>query len=312
MRKVIISATAAAMLMLLLASVALAAHYVYKAENPSTQDANWSGTENGTFYWWSQSITSVWWYTDSALRSDVDVAKNNWTTAVPPLTWLEVSETDADLVFKNESCGGFAACMAVTQYRHDVNITNASYIEKARVSIDLNIQSSTSDRRFSIAHEVGHFYGLDERYQEDPVACNNNEATVMDGIGCEPGLEGPAEIDKNRVISYWSEGTLADWTATSSVQYVADYTWKDRGWSEYEQPLSFYYWDGSNWVLYHNATKIWNIGVHQTTEDRTLEWTVDRRDYGAPAGWHSACGRPYFWQFNTVGTWACSPAVWVD
>jgi hypothetical protein len=66
-------------------SVASAYHQgQYFAEDPSKQ-VPVQGTENWAFKSWAISQSSLWWWSDSPLRSEVLNAISNWNSAVSEL-----------------------------------------------------------------------------------------------------------------------------------------------------------------------------------------------------------------------------------
>ncbi len=283
--------------------MALADHYVYKAEDAAKQTSA-QGTENWVFRWWGLSTTSLWWWADSSLHSDVTIVRNNWTAAVPELTWYEASsESTADVAFKSGVCPlGAPACNVTTSYFYDSD-RDASYWQESTIYIDLNNHDWTAaGKRGALAHETGHLYGLHERYLHGSGAvCNDSEITIMDGailnsdgkiVLCD-GLEGPAAIDDNRVTAYWSQGEMSSLSASASGS-VGTYTWKDDAWADYRHQPKWFYHDGSQWIEYHSANRTEDVGVHRTTDNRTFTEVVDRNTYDAPAGLHIACGDPWF------------------
>ena len=172
-----------------------------------------------------------------------------------------------------------------------------------------------------IAHEVGHLYGLSDAYIHNPPGCNINAFSVMDAtklngsnqvVTCD-GLEGPALNDASSVASFWSTGELSDFVASHPYGTLANYEWLDSAWSDLRQYLYWYWWNGSSWVNYLSQNKSDEVGVHRITEERLFLKTVNRIDYpGVGAGWHVACGWPYFAAYATPGTWRCSNSVLVD
>lgn len=283
MRKFGVSFVAVVALVLSLTGVALADHYVYKAEDPAKQTSA-PGIENWVFRWWVLSTTSLWWWADSSLHSDVNTIKNNWTAAVPELTWFEVtSETSADVTFKSGTCpGGAPACNSTTSYFYDSD-RDASYWQKSTIYIDNNHDWTAAGKRGALAHEVGHLYGLHEQYLDSSGGgCNNSDTTIMDGgtldgsgkiIHCD-GLEGPAAIDDKRVTAYWSQGEMSNFTASASGG-IGTYTWTDDAWADYRHQPKWFYYDGSQWIEYHSVNRTGDVGVHRITEKgRSQKWLI--------------------------------------
>ncbi len=281
------------------------------------------GPENYVFLFWGYGSGMLSWRADADVRTNAREAIANWTTAVPQLTWRELQagepDSNADVLFKvqaiHPACLPSAvACTAFTSWFPD-SIRRGNYWDEALVTFNVNYNWRQRHLRGIVAHEIGHLYGLHERYPDNPPtgACNNGENTIMDGttfdqqgrvVHCD-GIEGPVTLDEQRVTRFWSQGELVGMAATATGT-VAAYTWRDRAWSDYEQRLEWFYWDGSAFLLYAQKSKTTDIGTHEVTEPRTLREDIDRTFYGAPGGvTHRMCGQPYFIKYGSLGTRSC-------
>lgn len=225
-----------------------------------------------------------------------------------------------DLVILDDRCffDDTAACLTHEQWVVDLD-RNAAYWTKARIKVNTKYAPWASGALAgAIAHEMGHAIGLHECY--DPVSgCNSSETTIMDAaiknqngerITCD-NLQGPAADDITRVTSYWSQGTVAEFTGTADGT-VGIWTWRDYAWAEHQLDMYWYYWDANtqgSWVPYASKTIIEGIGVHKETENRLFTARLDRTAFGAPAGTHMACSSTYFIKWDVRGAWTCTSDV---
>ncbi len=172
-------------------------------------------------------------------KDQIVTALANWNVAAPHLQWAnyeEITVDTADVQFKLTWCGGtFEKPVTGT---HGVMIQpgsidsipqgsadlwrRANYVTKATICItSYYLFSSQEDRVEILLHEMGHAYGLHERYQinytDTPPSfknCNPNESTVMDGTNCD-NLSAPTVLDIERVDMFWGKG----WPGAPSMGY---------------------------------------------------------------------------------------------
>lgn len=215
MRKFIIALWAVVVILLVsVTGVVFANHFVYNAQNPDNQIPGAQYTENSNFMWWANGWSHVYWWGDPSAGDSFVVAArtaiNNWKAAIPQLTWSEciVSEACADVKFRIGQCvsSGAAGCVMTwpepSSYLPD-HYRLASYWHKHTIYLDSDYYPLMVDstKRGLLAHEIGHLYGLDERYNHSSPICNGNEKTIMDGAWQEnppygyvwhcDGLQGP-------------------------------------------------------------------------------------------------------------------------
>lgn len=281
------------------------------------------GIENWDFRWWAiTTIPGIYWWADAALHSDAASGIASWTTLVPELEYTEVPlEITADVVFKAGTCwDGSPACRVTTGYYYEGD-RDASYWSQATIFIDFSFNWTADGRKSAVAHEMGHLYGLHERYIDPRGACNNSDYTIMDGLQLISGyvvhcdfLTGPVSIDDTRVTSYWSNGAYSSFTATP-FGTAGVWEWKNDAWAPYFHRVTYYYYDWSiGWVPYEVKAITADIGVHRITEDRTMSDLINRLNYPAVPGpaWHIACGHPRFEAFDTFGDWVCSNYIYLN
>lgn len=321
----------------LLPMTALAADpaFIYMAKDPAkqytAQDCEFGCglTENYVSYKWTFYYANrvVYWWAETDLRDEAEEALENWMDEIPDLIWEEKqSEQDAHVVFLDHDVpANFGPAAINMAWWVDDSYKNASYWLKAEIWLDHDDYTWDSDdaKGQAMAHEIGHLYGLHDRYRTNPVACNPNDDTVMDamtGTGttvthqCDY-QKGPTEDDVARVDAYYGEGNATDWTATVNGSVIT-YKWKDQSWAETWYNLQMFYWNGSSWVYFTQYNDWEDEGLHKDFPNDLgnyyLQTTVDRTQYGAPAGWHCIGGWPYMVEYDVMGDWTSSSAVWVQ
>lgn len=324
--------------------------YVYLAEDaPKCQRHPEQGVDNFEncvdAWWWSGQ--SLPWNSYSQIRDEVltVIGDNNtgWKHAIPYLYYQEVGQSAAKLLFfyiGGNPCGDVnaAGCYRVMDTLYDPE-RDAEYTKRAFINVNSDVVLSPSGplTRAVIAHELGHHYGLDERYSTNFIGqfvCNDYERTIMDAffdfggnlLHCD-GIEAPTELDKQRVNAFWRGGDPARSEELrgdlpilgNGIGPVATFRWHDLAWAEKKQYLDFQYRinDSSPWVTYISAPNYTAyIGTHTYTEDRSLGIIIDisRPEYQDPivpngATWHRACAWAWFDAYQLWGNGQCSWAV---
>ena len=260
--------------------------------------------------WWSE--------TTDGLDTDVEEVIGNWEGAISYLEWEEVAQQNAYIQFGWYALPGtLAGATSYSDYCYAED-EGADYWTEAFVLLD-NVDYDWTDvgTDFALAHELGHVYGLAERYYTDPISCNPDEDTVMQAaevvngtvVGCMSGddLETPSAEDQERVNEFWSEGHMTFLTPVLNGSDIT-WTWKDYVWAEQRQDVQMFHSSESGWVYYYGEYWMDDIGVHNEYNDRTIEWVMDPSDYGyeGPTGvWHCLCGYPYFEEADEHGSWTC-------
>ena len=305
----------------LLVEGADAEHYEYLVQDPAKQEPA-EGIEPWAFRWWTiTTIPKLYWWADAALRTDAVSAISSWTAIVPEMEYLEVSaEVTADVVFKAGSCPNSAPACSYNTDHYFESDRDASYWIKNTINVDFSENWSADGRRAAVAHELGHIYGLHERYQETPQDCNASETTIMDALVEVSGylfhcdfLTGPVSIDDSRVTSYWSDGAYSSFAGTP-FGTAGLWAWKNDAWTPRYHRVYYYWYDPSTgWVNYEFKAITADIGVPRVTEDRIMSDLINRLSYPiiTGPGWHVACGYPKFEAFDEWGDWVCSNQIYL-
>lgn len=323
-------------LMSLQAADAAAPQFVYLADDEAAQKRgdNYEWPENyvGVF-WGLYPWNEVYWKADPEIQSEAWTAVYNWESQFPQLKWVQSQSDFAHVRFTapQEGCGGEIARVYL------YNVDNPHYYDPARlanywlyatVCVDTDVQWAPGGIVSALAHEIGHLYGLHDRYYGPvPPTCNPNEHTIMDTyIRQEPyahcdGLQGPALQDSQRVHLYYHTGDYLNFTAERDPDdlSVGEWQWQDASWAEERHQMQWYWWTGSQWIQYTQDHIRHHTGSHIDIEYPGYQdpsRTIDREDYPPPQGppwptWHIACGDAWFAAWGTTGTWRCSNCVYL-
>ena len=342
--------------------VLYADHKEYLATEKSRQmtGKGWTGDENHIMWNWAREDASIVWYADPQIRDEVALTIKSWTDAIGELRWTEYVPGDdnatINLTFNYQNCGGRTGYLDIAQARfwrsfpgHEEG-AGANYMDDPVICIDdtTNFETKTHKAiRGTIAHEIGHVYGLNERYLHPtptpgvpPKFCNDAEVTIMDAalivagsgaVGQCDGIDVPQTVDINRVKKLYSEGSLKNFTVTGNRilhPTSATFGWVDHAWAEEYHKLTYYYFDANNdkWIGFHTQRITDGVGSHHDIPraaggppDRLYELDIEfsSRDYSAKPGsvnlprrtQYKICGAPYFKPFNKLGDSGCSKEV---
>lgn len=116
------------------------------------------------------------------------------------------------------------------------------------------------------AHELGHVFGLDERYVDDgsaPLYTCGPEVSIMDAAwssGSCDGIVSPTSTDKSRAYDFYTIRPASNASLTLPSLRIFEYFFKDRNYAESNYQSKLYRWDGYNWVLYSQRNDaVYNI-----------------------------------------------------
>ena len=222
---------------------------------------------------------------------------------------------------------------------------NVNYLENATICIDSDTNFKSTDkyngRVNAIAHEIGHVYGLTDRYfdnkkeNKDRVGeCNDNEVTIMDAYNCD-GIDKPqVKPDIARVKSLYSDGSLQNFIVTPSATTSATSTmvsWEDHSWAEKEHRIKYYIYDEhGGWQMFGMKKIMDGIHAHRNMlgiqsghkpyelsfdfDPEKFIWMNPHKKLPNIAAYRF-CGAPYFLPFNkeaSINTLnSCSKPVWL-
>lgn len=329
-------------------TIARADHYEYSPQDPAAYNYISGGDPEMWMYeWWyiysiydgADSWRWIDWKADANIRTEFGQAITEWSTIDGQLVidwhdWRDANNiaTTIDLEGKVGACPGVtiahAGCFKVLSW---VGVTpgNANRWATAEIYVNLNnvhypatpkpTWTSTS-KKLTIAHELGHAYGLHERYRHTGSPCNNDEFTIMDAgivssntIAHCDGIAAPTVTDKNRISALYVDGfydlQTASWNGSNLVA-----TWKDQTWSDWSLRVEYQKWNGTYWETKEFVDELLNIAAHQTPANRTITSQKNvKASWGS--GYYKVCG--YGWNgtrdngFIELGGGECSGSIFV-
>lgn len=174
-------------ILLLQSNSASANHYIYLQSDPQAQaryDEPRAYRANFTFHRWALGTDGAHWIDESNLSSYIEGVIQDWEEAVPELHFIRETSSPHDLKFVISDCNGANGCYIVDSFL-DEHSNQASYVHKATIGIheDVVYESDTAIKD-TLRHELGHFIGLHERYDDSdfgmrPIDPCPPEDTVM-------------------------------------------------------------------------------------------------------------------------------------
>jgi hypothetical protein len=319
---------------------ARADHHVFYQTDPSYRAKMPSPGFNAVAQpWWNFYGPTFYW--SDASVPEADTAVSNWFTAWNKLTFTKVtSPTQADLTIYNLPCPGGKRGCVFSWIGPLFNPPEAYYWWPGELRIDLsNWTWSTQGKIDALNHEVGHWIGLHEQYDDDGGGlCGAVAPTVMNG-GSGPFGENcqnvhlPTQDDISRAQRYWLGDNLTGpdpnfpiWPViqeTSTTSRTLRLTWKDYVWADAWHWRELYWWSGTGWVYVANSGGAYQgnglgtntgIGFHHDAVDRTMNYCCwDLQLMGQPIpGYYRGC--MWYWTFRgevwTGG--ACAGYAYVD
>lgn len=338
-------------LLIVLPRVAKADHFEYLPQDPSYYNAVAGGDPEMWMYqdWYIYSIyqgADSWrwidWKADTAIRTEFAQAVSDWSNVDNALfidwhDWRDANNiaTTIDLEGKVGVCPGLtiphAACFTVNSWT-GVYPGGAYRWQTAKIYVNLNNVLyvpqpgptwNSAAKKQVIAHELGHAYGLHERYDDNNPAgffCNGSESTIMDAMvvsvntwtHCDP-ISGPTATDQNRISTMYLGGSYnlqaASWNGSNLVA-----SWKDRTWSDWALNLEYRKWNGTSWVTMGTDNHLPFIAAHETPANRTIGTSKDVKSLWG-TGWYMVCGKGWNGTRDSgaaaYSLITCSSSVWV-
>ena len=260
---------------------------------------------------------------DSDLLSLARTAISRWKTEFPALPWLEVSSTStADVLFVWGNCDDHLGTLEYINLEAD-SVRKTIYWTDVEICLSNTYAfAHDADKVEILVHEIGHAYGLHDRYVHPGGGCNNGDVSIMDGENCDSGsIE---TNDTTRVRKFYQEGILSDFTESSISTTSTQVGWLDSAWAEKRQAywtayrlspnhdwVSYGYMEESDWVGMHKdmarwfnyrRTEVVDLTVH--TQDNTGVVLPDVSEY-------VLCGRAVSAQYGD-GRVTCSDYIEVS
>lgn len=300
---------------------------IYTAQDPEDQDQGISGIENYVF-WLPFQVDTVYYRIsdngDASFITDVEDALNAWSNAFPPGTnwyWAPAGSLPfQDVHFRNEACPyapSATGCIVYTGWQQDSD-WNANFIKEVQIWVNPNYSWSAGARRGTLAHELGHLFGLDERYRS---GCNPDDYTIMDNavitnnVVSQCDTNDPTSIDSQRVTRYWGEeGVSGGPVDINLAPYGPElyHGWQDDGWAEYWHRMRLYYWDNASgqWIEETNWYALYETGVHRETQSRVIGPGYYTPQH--PNHWYDLCGYGIYYFTYANAAWRCSDVIFVE
>jgi hypothetical protein len=309
-------------LSLLLALMVSAASIVpVFAQNPymdtERQLSSPSGVEH--FVYWREyyyattpGLKGIPYYPDSVLASYAATAAARWNASRPSgneSMYALTTSDNADMLIKYASCPGSPssfACFSIDSF-FNFDTRNVYIWYKATMWVKIGVSGanwSTSSLNGTIAHEMGHAYGLYDQYVNG--ACNPNRFSIMDGAYiaangfitlCDTEHLQQWDIDRWReykLTSVYNFDYYNNWGDGTTTTY-----WRDRIWNDYVLDAKWY-WSNSNngpWYYVTATTHANYNGSHQNVVQaagwRTLAW-VNLAYYGVHNKYVKVCARAIY------------------
>ena len=273
--------------------VILADHLEYAVEHPESEIDSLYGYENWVMYNWAVENEDVVWEADADIENDVAEAISHWKGAFGELGWATTTNaSDVNVKFENDPrCGTVGKLKVQKDASSWLSVGDANYLNKVTICVDSTRQfvntSSHNGRVATIAHEIGHVYGLEDRYRHG-IGCNNftsrsdpGEVTIMDAVRqaagatriehCD-GLDGPAtSTDVARVRTLYSKGILPGLTATTTGHKSLSngkatgvtISWEDAAWAEKEHHIKLFIYESTGWRQFTTESIEDGIGAHR-------------------------------------------------
>lgn len=209
---IVLAGIAMSMLWIVAAPPVYADHYVYLAEGANQGEFNLGSSHTWVMKTWAiEGQTTRYCVGPDTQRQAIFDAIANWESqfGFPYDEFRDEcgSAQRMDVLdnvgWSGYPCGAAVACVRIPSWFYDT-ARNGFYIDYARVWVNTRDYAFTySGMRYTIAHEIGHIYGLNEAYLHNPwAACNPNIVSIMDGPLFSSGSTVSGGCDGNVVQSY--------------------------------------------------------------------------------------------------------------
>ena len=307
---------ALAMVFVSTSSDGLASHYTYMQENPTYRTAFSDVFPfNAVAAAWHAGPYDVDWDDDGSFTGHIQNAIGTWEAAVPQLDFHKTTDGWNYLLFEDSVCPNPQyACFAVDEQYIDYT-RRADYLLWATIIMDNSLSGLTDMGKEDILrHEIGHWIGLDEAYNEAGSCSTIN--SVMNGVftngeSCV-GAHAPTQRDINAVTEYWNGDKPESAVLTERPNTILKLTWTDALWSESTNWVGLFYWDDDTdaVVLADQSWVTADTGFHKDSISRTIQkqWNVQANGWPTDA-WYFAAVMGWSWPWQSYGPLAWSNLV---
>lgn len=284
------------------------------------------------------------WKADTAIRTEFSQAVSAWSAVDSALfiDWHDWRDTNniavtPDIEAKVGVCPGTTAyiggCLSPTSITWTGVYPGGAYrVQTAQIYINVNNVNwppgstpptwTSTSKKLTIVHELGHIYGLHERYHHTGFPCNGSESTIMDAAvintsnvidHCD-GISDPTTLDQTRISALYVSGSYnlqtASWNGSNLVA-----SWKDRTWSDWALNLEYRRWNGTSWVTMGTDNHLPFIAAHETPANRTIGTSKNVKTLWG-TGWYMVCGKGWNGTRDNgtpiYGSVACSSSILVQ
>jgi hypothetical protein len=341
--RVVLLSVAVAALWLLGAPSAYAHHHRFLAENADYLDTNPPDPpaasapyySDPTYTWARQEWTlgsAPTYYCDGLASGAAEDAIADWvshytTWPINPVLRArcgtgQTMDIVNDVSWSGFPCGAGAVSCVEPSWYYDIT-AGGYYFNYTRIWVNMSYYNSYTynGMRSTIAHELGHTFGLDEAYFEANFGCDYSSTSIMNTAsingrqvtgGCN-GAVGPSQSDVNDVQAFYVMAstpyqpqnlTSLKGTTNSMVLY-----WNDASPTESFYNMFRYYWTGSSWHQYVAYPRPASVARGDSWVPSQLNETVTRPP-SLPVTWYLSCMQ----MFNGIigyRYWFCFPYQWL-
>lgn len=274
------------------------------------------------------------WYATSSIRTFAQSAINSWKTtgSAPPWThnWSEINskgstqldlrfiDVDSDSSYGQCSNPAAVACFSVSNYVRD-GTRGVYYWNKALIRVKFSKLTgatvTNSVKQAIVSHELGHVFGLADRYASSGGCQSPTETTVMERFTVKNGqwqscaganVTFPQTVDTQRINSYFEQGQYIQPSSGSWIVKSGSYfssKWRDEAWTEFMMRHELEKYQNGAWVKKNDGTHYRDIGSHRRHVQRVLD-TSDSSGSGRynvssyGSGLYRICAHPVFGTVN--------------
>ena len=173
--------------------------------------------------WYYAAGPVKYWRWSTTPLTRVPGVVQNWETSssneFAMMDWESLPVTNSILnahvrfIDKSDPCGNSSAPACWNPVYVNDDVRNVDVVSHGTVELnEANFNFTNAGYNYALAHEIGHVYGLAERYNETNGTANASETTIMD-LGAQTGsiitggadgsIDAPQTIDLNRVRAFW-------------------------------------------------------------------------------------------------------------